>query len=65
VNLGKIKSFPNINISNNISKHIDILSKNNDYEYEVSLLGKKVVDKEHINLNTYGNLYIKFVKNFK
>ncbi len=41
-------------------EEFDLLAKNVDYEYEISLIGRKLSaeelkDKKNINLNDYGN----------
>lgn len=52
---------------------LDLLAKNGDYEYEISLIGRKLTDEElkdkkNINLGDYGNsnfLFFQFSSNSK
>jgi hypothetical protein len=37
------------------------MNENKDYEYDVSIIGKKIDDNETINLNTFGKNYT-FIK---
>jgi hypothetical protein len=53
INLGKIKSFPNQPDLKLSEDQIKILENNPDYEFEVSVMGKKINEEEKINLNAY------------
>jgi hypothetical protein len=56
LDLGKLKSYPNL--SNLTDDKLKFLRQNENYEFEVSLIGKKVTDDENLNLNNYG-IYIR------
>lgn len=50
-------------------EELDLLAKNGNYEYEISLVGRKLTeeelkDKKNINLNDYGKFIFKFNFNF-
>ena len=54
IDLGKIKSFPKLNINLHEEK-LKILKENKDYEYDVSIIGRKInLKDENLNLNNYG-----------
>ena len=60
--MGAIRSFPKLSDNMPLSQEdLDLLSKNGSYEYEISLIGRKLTeeelkDKKNINLNDYGKL---------
>ena len=50
-------------------EELDLLAKNGNYEYEISLVGRKLTeeelkDKKNINLNDYGKFIFKLNLNF-
>lgn len=60
MDLGNIKSFPKLSENINLTQEdLDLLAKNSNYEYEISLIGRKLSeeelkDKKNVNLNDYG-----------
>jgi len=56
IDLGNIKSFPKININTDSLRKLSNLS---EYEYEVSLVGKRISDSdEEVRLNDYSKNFI-------
>ncbi len=58
INLGNIKSLPNLDQLNLNKSDIELLSKNKDYDYEISLVGRKleeeeIEDKENFDTGNY------------
>jgi hypothetical protein len=48
---------------------LDLIAKNNNYDYEISLIGRKLTeeelkDKKSINLNDYGKIFLFLFKNY-
>jgi hypothetical protein len=58
--MGNVKSFPKLSENMNLSQDdLDLLAKNGNYDYEISLVGRKLTeeelkDKKNINLGYYG-----------
>jgi len=58
--MGNVKSFPKLSENMNLSQDdLDLLAKNGNYDYEISLVGRKLTeeelkDKKNINLGDYG-----------
>lgn len=60
IELGKIKSFPKLNL-NLSDEALENLRKNEDYEYDISIMGKRISkDEENVNLNNYGKKEISY-----
>lgn len=61
--MGNVKSFPKLSENMNLSQEdIDLLAKNGNYEYEISLIGRKLTeeelkDRKNINLSDYGKIF--------
>jgi len=52
IELGKVKSFPQLNSISD--EKLKTLKELKDFEYDVSLVGRKISVQDEINLNSYG-----------